>query len=83
MSCFFINSFLALLLGKGWYFPYIQKYKLDSYSDLLFLPLGKLECEATCFSQLGYQKKRDRKKIGVLDALFLLRRGIFVHINPY
>lgn len=43
--------------------------------DLLFLPLGKFESEATCFSQVNYQKrkkKEERQKIRMPDALFLL-----------
>lgn len=37
---------------------------------LLFLPFGKLECEATCFSQVDYQKKKkERKRVRRPDAL--------------
>lgn len=46
-----------------------------------FLPLGKLEMEATWFSQVDYQKKREEEN-RVPDALFLVCQGSFVQIKP-
>lgn len=45
--------------------------------DFFFLPFGKLEYEATCFSHVDYQKKKKgRKEIMPSDASFLLCQGI-------
>lgn len=44
--------------------------------DFFYLPFGKLEYEATCFSHVDYQKKKGRKEIMLSDASFLLCQGI-------